>query len=152
MCGIPPSSPCDGRCHIAGRCILRWRPGSSSAPCSISGDRLCSFVPLFFSLLEIPRLGMPDRVRHDGFTSLPPAKRGDRREVFSIWKHNLANLTSVRYWPVWPDILTAAEIRLFFMCQWSWAISFTLLPLPVLWMLAKWQDLIETYPRRSSDP
>ncbi len=47
MCGIPPSSPCDGRCHIAERCILRSRPGSSSAPCSISGDRLCSSVPLF---------------------------------------------------------------------------------------------------------
>ena len=47
---------------------------------------------------------MPDRVGHDGFTSLPPAKRGDQREVFSIRKHNLANLTSVRYWPVCPVV------------------------------------------------
>ena len=44
-------------------------------------SRATAFVLLFHCSVFV---GMPDRVGHNGFTSLPPAKRGDQREVFSI--------------------------------------------------------------------
>ena len=44
-------------------------------------SRATAFVLLFHCSFFV---GMPDQVGHDGFTSLPPAKRGDQREVFSI--------------------------------------------------------------------
>ena len=44
-------------------------------------SRATAFVLLFHCSFFV---GMPDRVGHNGFTSLPPATRGDQREVFSI--------------------------------------------------------------------